>query len=438
MDTKNTDMKIADENVKSEEIQAIIDRMPIHWTKLVSVCVGFFISIIILLGFLIKYPDTVDGQISITGNVAPVRLIANSTGRIQLLLSNKAMLRAGDVIAYIESGANFKDILFIDSMLNNLDISKSVEFPLPNSLLLGDVSSAYNHFLLSYMQYNRILTSDIYVTMRKNLEHKIASDEDVIKNIDKELIIKSVILQKSKERLEKDSILLVHKGISDIEYERQYSEYLSLHESQLTLRSNRLLKYSEINSNKIEIQRFHLEEMETREAAYSELITNRNELDNSLSLWKERYLQFSPIDGELEYMGFWRDNISIQSGQDLFSIIPDKNSIIGEVLIPSYGAGKVEVGQIANIKVNNFPYDEYGLLKGVVSSISRITNKIQTTEGVVADTYQTIISFPDGTVTNFGKELPLDFETKGTAEIITKRKRLIERLFDNLKSKGEK
>jgi hypothetical protein len=437
MNETDSNLKV-DENATSEEVQAIIDRMPIQWTKTVALCIGIFMSIVILLGFLIKYPDTVDGQITITGNVAPVRLVANSNGRLQLLQPNKATLRSGDVISYMESGADYKDILYLDSMLNNMDVSRSVEFPLPESLLLGEVSSAYNRFLLSYMQYNRILTSDIYVTMRKNLEHKIVSDEHVIRNIDEELTLKDIILSKSKDRLEKDSILLAHKGISDVEYERQYSEYLSLQESQLTLRSNRLLKYSEINSNRIEIQRYLLEEVETREAAYSELTTNRNELDNSLSLWKERYLQFSPIDGELEYMGFWRDNISVQSGQELFSIIPDKNSIIGEVVIPSYGAGKVEVGQTANVKVNNFPYDEYGLLKGVVSSISRITNKIQTAEGVVADTYQTIISFPDGTVTNFGKELSLDFETKGTAEIITKRKRLIERLFDNLKSKGEK
>jgi len=84
--------------------------------------------------------------------------------------------------------------------------------------------------------------------------------------------------------------------------------------------------------------------------------------------------------------------------------------------------------------MDNYPYDEYGLLKGVVKSVSRITNKIKTQNGDM-DTYLVIISFPDGTLTNFGKILPLDFETKGTVEIITKRKRLIERLFDNLKSK---
>ena len=110
---------------------------------------------------------------------------------------------------------------------------------------------------------------------------------------------------------------------------------------------------------------------------------------------------------------------------------------MGEVIIPSFGAGKVKIGQSANVKINNYPYDEYGLMKGVVKSVSRITNKLKTPKGEV-DAYLVIISFPESTVTNFGKTLPLDFESKGTAEIITKRKRLIERLFDNLKAKGEK
>lgn len=87
--------------------------------------------------------------------------------------------------------------------------------------------------------------------------------------------------------------------------------------------------------------------------------------------------------------------------------------------------------------MNNFPYDEYGLIKGKVKSISRITNKLTTQKGEV-DTYLVAISFPEGMTTNFGRRLPLDFESKGTAKIITKPKRLIERLFDNLKAKGEK
>lgn len=210
-----------------------------------------------------------------------------------------------------------------------------------------------------------------------------------------------------------------------------------MEEARLGLQSSRLSKKSEVVRNKIEIQRNRLEEEEAKEKAYADFVTRRNELSNALIQWEERYLQAAPIDGELQYLGFWRDNSFVQSGQELFSVIPRKNDILGELAIPSFGAGKVAVGQSVNVKINNFPYDEYGLLKGVVKSMARITNKVQTQKGA-GDSYQVLVMFPHGTVTNFGKSLPLDFEAKGTAEIVTERKRLIERLFDNLKSKREK
>lgn len=423
---------------KSEEVQAIIDRMPTYWVKWVALCVGILMGIIVLLGFLIQYPDTVDGQISVTATIAPVRLVANSSGRINLLQANKVQLQKGDVIAYLESGANYKHILWVENMLNALNENvNSKKISLPDTLILGEVSSAYNAFLLAYLQYERVLTSSIYGTMRQNLQQQIRSDEAVIANLDNEMQLKKQILHTSANQLRKDSLLLAAKGISEQEYQRQRNAHLSLQEAQLNLQSNRLMKQSEVSRNQLEIQRILLEETETKEKAYSDFITRKNELSNGINLWKERYLQYAPIAGELEFLGFWRDNSFVQAGQELFSVIPDKNNILGEVMIPSFGAGKIETGQAANVKINNYPYDEYGLMKGVVKSVSRITNKLKTQNGDV-DAYWVLISFPEGTVTNFGKTLPLDFESKGTAEIITKRKRLIERLFDNLKAKGEK
>ncbi len=422
---------------KSEEVQAIIDRMPTCWVKWVALCVGVLMGVIVLLGFLIQYPDTVDGQISVTATVAPVRLVANSNGRVNLLQNNKSQLRKGDVISYLESGANYRHILWVEAALNELNGGSHNTIAFPDTLILGEVSSAYNAFLLAYLQHERVQTSDIYSTMRQNLQQQIRSDEAVIANLNNEMQLKTEMLNISANQLQKDSLLLAAKGISEQEFQRQYNSHLSLQETLLNLQSSRLMKLSEVNRNQLEIQRILLEETETKEKAYSDYITRKNELSNSINLWKERYLQHAPIDGELEYLGFWRNNSFVQAGQELFSIIPDKNSILGEVMIPSFGAGKVEVGQTANVKINNYPYDEYGLLKGVVKSVSRITNKLKTPNGDV-DAYLVLISFPDGTMTNFGKTLPLDFESKGTAEIITKHKRLIERLFDNLKAKGEK
>ena len=422
---------------RSEEVQSIIERMPTQWTKWVALCVGILMGVILLLGFLIQYPDTVDGQISVTAVTAPVRLVANSNGRITLLQPNNILLQKGDVIAYIESGANYQDILFVDSLLSHLPALGDRTCVLPDSLLLGEVSSAYNAFMLAYLQHKRLFSSDIYSTMRENLQNQIQVDRLVIDNLNSEWVSKSKILKDSEIRLKKDSILLDQEVISEHNYQQQRASHHSLKESSLNLQNNSLMKQSEVSRNMFEIERIVLEETENREKAYSEMITQKNALINAINLWKERYLQYSPIDGELEYLGFWRNNYSVQTGQELFTIIPDKNNIVGEVMIPSHGAGKVEEGQIVNVKINNYPYDEYGLLKGTVKIISRITNKFETPNGAT-DAYLVIITFPNGTTTNFGKFLPLNFESKGTAEIITKRRRLIERLFDNLRSKGEK
>lgn len=362
-----------DHSEKSEEVQSIIDRMPTYWVKWVVLCVGILMSIFLLLGFLIQYPDTVDGQISVTGSTAPIRLVANSNGRIYLLATDRSTVNKGSVISYIESGAYYRHILLVETLLRGIDPSKVDKVVLPDTLILGDVSSAYNSFVLVYMQYERLLVSDIYATMRKNIQNQINSDKFVSQNLQEEMKLKKRILADSEHRLKNDSNLWTKQVISEQDYQQQYAAHLTLMQSQLSTESNYLSKQSEISRNMMEIQRIQLEETENKEKVYFEFITRKNELANAINRWKESYLQYSPIDGELEYLGFWRDNAFVESRQELFSIIPDKNNIMGEVMIPSFGAGKVEVGQTANVKINNYPYDEYGLLKGVVKSVSRIT-----------------------------------------------------------------
>ena len=424
-----------DDSIKSEEVQAIIDRMPTQWAKYVSLITGILIGLIILSGFIIRYHDTVVGQISITASIAPVRLVANTSGRLHILEQNKNLLLEGNVIAYIESGADYRDILLLDSLMSQYIPGMKCDFTFPFALTLGEIATVYNSFVISNIEYERVKKSDIYETVRTMLRRQIETDKDIVVNMEKELILKEQIYLGSAEQLKKDKVLLEIVAITEEEYEEKQQRHLSKEEAFLSLKSGILAKQSEIVKNSFEIQRVNQEEKETVEKALSELMSATNNMVNTIRLWKEKYLQIAPLDGELEYLGFWRENSFVTSGQELFSIIPNENDIVGEVMIASVGAGKVEVGQKANIKINKFPYDEYGLLKGRVESISRVHNRIETREGM-AEAYQVIISFPDGFVTNFNIPLFLDFESKGTVEIITKPKRLIERLFDNLKALG--
>lgn len=307
---------------RSEEVQSIIERMPTYWTKWVVLCLGILMGMIILLGFIIKYPDTVGGQVSVTAETAPVRLVANTTGRLILLEPDKAHVEKGSVISYIESGAFYRHILWVDSLLDNSVTLENEYHPLPDSLLLGDVASAYNAFVLSYQQYCRVLASDIYATMRQNLQNQINSDRLVIENLDEELKLKANRLMDSEDRLKKDSILLEKQVISEQDYRQQRASHLSLKESRLNLQSNRLLKQSEISRKLMEIQRIHLEETENRERVYSEYIVQKSALANTVSLWKERYLQYSPVEGELEYLGFGETIVSFYLGRNYSLLFP--------------------------------------------------------------------------------------------------------------------
>lgn len=289
---------------RSEEVQAIIDRMPTYWVKWFAICVGTLMGIIVLLGFAIEYPDTIEGEISITAKTAPVRLVAKNSGRIRLVVENRDTVENNEVVAYIENGANYRHILQVDSLLQYLHTDTENNFPLPDSLLLGDVSTAYNSFFVSYMQYKQLLASELYETMRRNLEEQIYADSRITDNLESTIALKRKIAEAAGDRLQKDSVLYEVKGISQQEFVERKSNFLSIQENLFSLNSNLLAKKSEISRNRLEMQRIMLEEQEAQNKAYTELTAHRNVLSNAVNQWKENFLIQTPIDGELEYLGF--------------------------------------------------------------------------------------------------------------------------------------
>lgn len=425
---------------RNEEVQTIIDRMPTRGASYAIVLTSLLVAVIITLGFIIKYPDTVDGQISITAHLAPIRLITNTSGKLHLLYKDKTIINEGQVIAYIENEANYKDILLVDSLLRIYNDNDLENLPVSSGLILGGVGSAFNSFIVAHSQYYRALHSDIYKIMRNSLQQQNIINSDIINNLDKELLLKEKKLKIEKELLSRDSVLNQVKAISEQEYNRQKGSYYDLQSAYKELHSSRLSHMAQIKRNEQQIQQYTLEEQEKLDKLKADLSASKSQLRNMIYSWKKQYLQISPIDGQLEYMGFWRENYFVQNGQELFSILPNQNEIVGEVIVPSFGIGKVKIGQTVNVKVSNYPYMEYGLIKGKVSSISRLSNKIKQSSAETdkeGNVYRIVIAFPNGLKTNFGKTLELDFESQGTAEIITKPKRLIERLFDNLKANSE-
>jgi len=149
---------------RTEEVKDIIDRMPHGIGKLVAIIVACLAALLLFFGWLIDYPEKVTGSISITARQAPVRLVANTSGKLQLLKNNNDSLKEYQMIAFLDNPARLDDVLGIEEYLQRHSIVALYNDPkieeLPANPVLGELSHSYHPFLnspqkhLNYKQRN--------------------------------------------------------------------------------------------------------------------------------------------------------------------------------------------------------------------------------------------------------------------------------------------
>ena len=153
------------------------------------------------------------------------------------------------------------------------------------------------------------------------------------------------------------------------------------------------------------------------------LFRSRQQLLAQIDAWKLRYVIIAPTNGKISFLKQWNINQHINLAEKFVTIVPKGESqIVGRMNILQNGFGKVRDGQMVNIKLNGYPYMEFGILRGRINYISSIPDE---KSGYMAE-----VIFENGLVSSYQKKLPLIQQMDGTAEIITKDKRLITRFID--------
>jgi multidrug resistance efflux pump len=175
-----------------------------------------------------------------------------------------------------------------------------------------------------------------------------------------------------------------------------------------------------------------IEKQEKERQLLLDLLASYHDLSDNIKLWEERYLLKAPFDGKVEFLSFWVNDQFIQAGTEVFSIIPKENTPVGQMLLPANGAGKVKIGDKVAIKLENYPYTEFGYIEGKVKSLSLVSQQYDAGTRKI-DAYFVLVDMFQGLTTNYGEALDFQYKIGGSADIIVKDRRLIERLFDNLK-----
>ncbi|MCL2098559.1 MAG: hypothetical protein FWH23_07380 [Bacteroidales bacterium] len=101
----------------------------------------------------------------------------------------------------------------------------------------------------------------------------------------------------------------------------------------------------------------------------------------------------------------------------------------GKIYLPPQGTGKIKAGQTVNVKLDNFPYMEYGMIKLQVKNAALVSIMRNGELRYILE-----VDFLDVLQTNYGKILTFSQEMQGTAEIVTDDLRLLDRFLRPIKA----
>lgn len=418
--------KLKDIDLRSEEVQEILTKVP-HW--MIRWGNVLFLGLIIMLLFMswfVKYPDIIPSEVLITTQIPPQKEFAKVTGKINaILVEDSQEVKNNQPLAILENTANYKDIYKLKTVIDTIQVnSKSFSFPIDSLpiLFLGDIESQYALFENSYIQYQ--LNKELQPFSNEAIANKYSISElnRRLRSLQSQKEINKTELEFINKDLQRNKILFDKGVISAQDYENKQLQYAQAERNYKNFESsisqiregisnaNKTFKVTEINRVK--------EEM----VLLKNVIQFFNQLKKAIKDWELQYAFISKINGTISFLNYWSVNQTVNQGDLVFTIIPNKNSsFIAKLKTPAQNLGKVKIGQQVHIKLQNYPDYEFGVLKGKVIHISEISNK---------DGFYTIdVSLPSKLITSYNKKIEFKQEMRGTAEIITEDLRLIQRFF---------
>lgn len=416
--------------IRSEEVQEILSYVP-HWMVRWGNTLFFLLIImLVFISWFIKYPDVINAQVIVTTQIPPQKEFARVTGKIDtFFIRNNENVVKNQPLAIIENTANYKDVFLLKATIDTISIQKNIfNFPIDNLpiLFIGDIENSYDLFENNYIKY--ILNRDLNPFSYELDANKISTSElkRRLINLQAQKELNKRELSFKKKDLERSKSLFNKGVISEKEYELKQLDYLQSERNYKNMSTSISQIRESISNNKKISRGTEIAKVREEMTLLKNVIQSFNQLKKSIKDWEMKYLLKSEVNGRVSFLKYWSKNQTVNQGDLVFTIIPSENSkYIAKLKTPAQNLGKVKIGQIVNIKLDNYPDYEFGVLKGNIKSISEISDK----EGF----YTIDVSLPKKLITSYDKKIVFKQEMRGTAEIITEDLRLIERFFYQLR-----
>jgi multidrug resistance efflux pump len=420
----NSKLPASDFQLRSEEVQDILTKIP-HWIiRWGSLVVLIILLLLFSVSWMVKYPDIITTEITITTQIPPEKLVAKTSGKIQaILINDKTIVNKNTPLAVIENVANYKDVFLLKAITDTISLSKS-KFPFEKlqAAQLGEIENSFAMFQKEYIasELNKQLQPYKVESSAQSFEAKQLRDRLQLLEGQKEINQSELqLLKKDVERYEK----LFKKGvISAQEIEKQRLIYLQAEKNYKSLLSAISQLKSSINELKRISKTTVINESTNSINLERSVMQSFYQLKKAIKDWELNYAFRSSVKGTVSFLQIWSENQTINAGENMFAIIPStEKGYIGKVKAVAQNSGKLKIGQKVNIRLANYPDREFGVIEGKLKTISLTPDK---DGNLLLD-----IELPNGLQTSYKKQINFQQEMTGTADIITEDLRLLERLL---------
>ena len=149
-------------------------------------------------------------------------------------------------------------------------------------------------------------------------------------------------------------------------------------------------------------------------AAYQRLL-------GAVDAWDKRYALRASRSGRISFTKAAGERRFVAEHEEVATLVPDVgDAVIGRVTMPEENSGKVKIGQRVYLRLDGFPFQEFGTIEGRVKQIALVPRDGQ---------YAIDVELSKQLTTNFRRTLDLRQDMQGSADIVTEDLRVIERVF---------
>ena len=410
--------------IYSEPVNEIMGRPPGRILRWGNALILIVFILLLFFSWLLKYPDNIPAPVEITTVNPPVTLVSKFTGRIKnLYVKDKDEIDSGKLIAVMETAASIDEVTKLKVIVDTIKSPERILLEsLPEFFELGEIQSYWGSFMKSLSDFNNYNSNDYYGNKIISLTEEI---DGILVYIGRVKVKEKLFAENQAleiKKFKRDSLLFASGVYSESELEKSSQSLIRLNIELQQVRLDHSAKSIELAEKRQLLQDYRIKKLEEREKYYSVLNESFMNLKAQIRIWENTYLLISPVSGIVTFTKFWSENQIVNEDEPVLSIVPfETGDYVGRIKLKMNRSGKVKPGQAVNIKLSGYPYLEYGMVKGIVKSISLVPSD---------DAYIIELSLPSGLITLYGKKLDFTQNMQGTAEIITDDLRLLQKIMN--------